>query len=270
MDHVAVGRMWDENADTWTELARAGYDLYRDKLNTPAFLKMLPDVSGLLGLDIGCGEGYNTRLVAGRGARMAAFDISRKFARHAHEAEKDEPLGIQYQCASAVQLPFADATFDFAMATMSFMDMPEHGKVFEEAYRVLSPGGFLQFSITHPCFMTPKWKWVRDDGGDRIGVICGDYFRRTEGQVDEWIFAAAPPEIKAKFRKFRTPRFQRTLSDWMNVLLDTGFALERFDEPYADEQTARECPYVADTRIVPLFLIARCRKPAGASRLAER
>jgi trans-aconitate methyltransferase len=68
MDHEEVGRYWDANAEAWTELVRAGYDHYRDGLNTPAFLEMLPDVEGLAGLDVGCGEGHNTRLVAERGA----------------------------------------------------------------------------------------------------------------------------------------------------------------------------------------------------------
>ena len=45
-------------------LARAGYDVYRDHLNTPAFFQMLPDVTNLRGLELGCGEGYNTRLLA--------------------------------------------------------------------------------------------------------------------------------------------------------------------------------------------------------------
>ena len=69
MDDREVGRMWEGNAEVWTRLARQGYDVYRDHLNTPSFLAMLPEVSGLRGLDIGCGEGNNTRLVAGRGAR---------------------------------------------------------------------------------------------------------------------------------------------------------------------------------------------------------
>jgi hypothetical protein len=42
MGHGEVGGYWDRNADTWIELSRAGYDLYRDLVNTPAFLAMLP------------------------------------------------------------------------------------------------------------------------------------------------------------------------------------------------------------------------------------
>lgn len=30
MDHEEVGRYWNGNAETWTKLARAGYDVYRD------------------------------------------------------------------------------------------------------------------------------------------------------------------------------------------------------------------------------------------------
>ena len=37
MDHAEVGRFWDGNAEAWTELVRAGFDHYRDGLNTPAF-----------------------------------------------------------------------------------------------------------------------------------------------------------------------------------------------------------------------------------------
>jgi 2-polyprenyl-3-methyl-5-hydroxy-6-metoxy-1,4-benzoquinol methylase len=91
MDHEEAGRFWNANADTWTKLARAGYDVYRDYLNTPAFFDMLPDVAGLSGLDLGCGEGHNTRLLAKRGARMTAIDIAEVFIAHARQTEVQEP-----------------------------------------------------------------------------------------------------------------------------------------------------------------------------------
>ena len=125
LDHRAVGALWDENAEAWTTLTRLGYDKYRDHINTPAFMKMLPDVSGLRGLDVGCGEGHNTRLVAQRGARLTAIDIARHFVDYAQAREDREPQGITYLHASAVELPFNDARFNFVMATMSMMDVPD-------------------------------------------------------------------------------------------------------------------------------------------------
>ena len=260
MDHKEVGRMWDANAEAWTTLARQGCDIYRDFLNTPAFMAMLPDVSGLRGLDIGCGEGHNTRMLARRGASMTAIDISKKFIAFAQDKEREEPLGIVYRAASAIELPFADETFDFATAFMSLMDMPDQDKALREAHRVLKPRGFLQFSITHPCFMTTRWRWVRDEAGARVAIECGDYFEGADGQVDEWIFTGATQEQRAEFSKFRVPRFLRTLSAWLNTILDAGFTLERFEEPSADDETLKQCPHLADTRIVAYFLLIRCRK----------
>jgi 2-polyprenyl-3-methyl-5-hydroxy-6-metoxy-1,4-benzoquinol methylase len=50
---------------------------------------MLPDVEGLEGLDIGCGEGHNTSSLARRGACMTGVDISPTFIRYANEAEEN-------------------------------------------------------------------------------------------------------------------------------------------------------------------------------------
>jgi len=256
MDDHEVGQMWDANAEVWTQLARAGYDVYRDRVNTPAFFAMLPEVRGLNGLDIGCGEGHNTRLLAQRGAKMTALDISGTFIRHARNAESEKPLGIEYHIASGAELPFPDRMFDFATAFMSLMDMAEPQRAIREAFRVIKPGGFFQFSITHPCFQTPLWRWIRDESGKRMGVVCGQYFDQKPGRIDEWIFGGAPETN----RKFRIPYFDRTLSEWLNLLLDTGFQVERVAEPHADEKTVGECPAVADTRMVAYFLIIRCRK----------
>lgn len=261
MNHTEVGRCWNANADAWTKLARAGYDVYRDYLNTPAFLAMLPDVTGLSGLDIGCGEGHNTRLLARRGAKMTALDIAANFVAHAQEVEREEPLGICYQVASAVELPFADQSFDFATSFMCFMDIPETGKVLAEVYRILKPGGFLQFSICHPCYDTPHRRNLRDATGRTYAIEVGDYFRNLEGEViTEWLFGAAPPEAKQGLPKFRTPRFTRTLSQWLNLLLAAGFRLEQIEEPCPSDETVRACPDIQDAQVVAYFLHIRGRK----------
>jgi ubiquinone/menaquinone biosynthesis C-methylase UbiE len=234
--------------------------VYRDWLNTPAFFALLPDVAGLTGLDIGCGEGHNTRLLAQRGAMVTAVDIAENFIAHARQAEAQEPRGITYGVASAVELPFPDAAFDFATAFMCFMDIPETDRVLAEAKRVLKPGGFLQFSITHPCYDTPHRRNLRDASGRVYAIEAGGYFHNLNGAISEWLFGAAPPEVKQGLRKFTSPRFTRTLSHWLNLLIDTGFLLERIEEPRPSDETVRACPDMQDAQVVAYFLHVRARK----------
>ena len=261
MDDIEVGRIWDANAEAWTALSRAGYDQSRDVFNTPQFLAILPDIRGKAGLDIGCGEGHNTRLLARRGGRMTALDISSKFLDYARQSERDSPLGIEYIHASAQRLPLPDASFDFATAFMSLMDVPQPESAVLEAFRVVRPGGFFQFSICHPCFQTPRWQWVRDEAGEKIGILCGDYFERRDGQIEEWIFGAAPDELKRRYPKFRIPRFFRTLSEWMNMLIDAGFLITRVQEPAPDEETVNRDPSFRGDRLFAWFLHVQCRRP---------
>ncbi len=265
MNHEEAGRYWNENADAWTALARGGYDVYRDFLNTPAFFELLPDVRGLTGLDVGCGEGHNTRLLADRGARVSAVDVSEAFIAYARQEEARAPRHIDYRVASAVALPFGDATFDFVAAFMSLMDIPETAQVLADAHRVLKPGGFLQFSIEHPCFATPHCRNLRTPDGRSYAIEVGGYFRRLHGEVAEWTFGAAPPEMRNTRRLFRTPKFTRPVSEWLNLLLDAGFVIERLGEPCPDDETVRECPAVQDAQVVAYFLHVRVRKPGRST-----
>lgn len=256
-----MGKLWEENAEAWTLLSRAGYDVYRDQLNTPAFLALLPEVRGLRGLDLGCGEGHNTRLLARRGARMTALDIAPRLIRCAQAAEAREPLGIEYIEGSALGLPFPDESFDFAVAFMSLMDMPEVERVSAEVYRVIVSGGFFQFSITHPFLDVPHRRNLRSPDGRTYAYEVGGYFQELRGEIEEWIFGAAPPAVKAPFPRFRIPRFTRTLSSWVNLLLKSGFVIERLGEPCPSDEDVRACPHVQDAQVVPYFLHARLRKP---------
>jgi SAM-dependent methyltransferase len=163
-------------------------------------------------------------------ARVIGIDISATFVRLAREAEEAHPLGIRYEVASAVDLPFGDASVDFVTAFMSLMDIPETERAFAEIFRVLRPDGFLQFSISHPCFETPHRKTLRDQSGRAYAREVEGYFRRLEGEVEEWLFSAAPPEVHADTRPFRVPRFTWTLSEWLNLLIDTGFVLSNVSE----------------------------------------
>ena len=260
MDWTNVAAHWEGNAEIWTTYSRAGYDIYRDALNTPAFLEMLPPVAGLKGLDLGCGEGTNTRAVAGLGAKMTGLDIAPTFVRYARETEEQDPLGIDYVVGAGETIDFPDESFDFVTAFMSMMDMANQPEVLKGVHRVLKPGGFLQFSILHPCFVPPSRKNIRDESGEAVAVQIADYFDEADGKIERWTFSSIPKEESAKLKPFSIPRFHRTLTTWVSMIVNAGLTIQAFGEPMASEEVALAEPVVADTRVAPIFLHIRAGK----------
>ncbi|MBO9650495.1 MAG: class I SAM-dependent methyltransferase [Variovorax sp.] len=260
MNSNDVANFWEANADAWTRLARLGVDVFRDMLNSPAFFGMLPPVAGLSGLDVGCGEGSNTRQLARLGARMTAIDIAPTFVRNARDAEGTEPLGIDYHVGDGMALPFASRSFDFVTAFMSLMDMPDPVRALHEASRVLRPGGFLQFSILHPCFAPPHREVVRDANGRARAIEIGGYFESTEGRVDTWWFSTLKAKEREQVAPFQTPIFHRTLSDWFDIVLGAGLDIDKIAEPTAGIGSRHADAVVDDTRVAPLSLHIRATK----------
>ena len=249
---------WNANAAAWTELSRAGLDFYRDLVNTPAFFALLPPVDGLACLDVGCGEGHNTRLLAARGARVAAVDVAESFVTAAAEADR---TGISYLIGDGAALPFRAAAFDAVTAFMSLMDVADPERTLGEVARVLRPGGFVQFSVLHPVMSARAGRWVNDESGVRRALPVGDYF--YQGPVTEtWGFTTASARPQASYPPFTITYARRTLAGWLSAVLGAGLVIEAIAEPCADEETVAAHPEVADTRIAPYFLIVRARKPS--------
>jgi 2-polyprenyl-3-methyl-5-hydroxy-6-metoxy-1,4-benzoquinol methylase len=71
-----LARYWDDNAAAWAREVRRGHDVAREFLNNPAFLALIGGLRGRQVLDAGCGDGYNTRILARAGAHMTGVDLS--------------------------------------------------------------------------------------------------------------------------------------------------------------------------------------------------
>ena len=256
-----VGKLWDENARLWTYLIRNGHDLYRDHVNTPGFFSILPDVKGLRGLDIGCGEGDYTRHLAQRGAMMTGVDISPTFIELAQETESNQPLGINYIERNAVDLQFNSCSFEFTTAVLALMNIPDYRSAIKEAYRVLKYGGFLQLSITHPCFWSLQMDWSHDEEGKKRALLCQQYFEGLVQIPSDWIWEWVRDSSYVGGKStFTTVVFKQTLSEWLNALTEAGFVIEKTLEPRPSEESIAAHPEIYDSLIVPFFLVIQCRK----------
>ena len=192
---------------------------------------------------------------------MTGIDVSRVFLRHAVAAERLEPRAIDYVHASAAHVPCADGTFDFVTAFMSLMDMPGLERVLAEIHRVLRPGGFLQASIEHPCFATPYRRNLRDaerpdvrPRGRRLLQAPRRHARpsgRSRRRLPKCVTAVATSGF---------PDSHRPLGQWINLLIDAGFAIERLEEPRPDDEAVRAYPKLQCAQVVAYFLHVRVRK----------
>jgi ubiquinone/menaquinone biosynthesis C-methylase UbiE len=100
-------------------------------------------------LETAAGSGVVTRALApllGEQARYVVTDLNQPMLDHA--ASRQEPdARIEWQRADALDLPFADATFDAVCCQFGVMFFPDRVAGYAEARRVLKAGGRFLFSV---------------------------------------------------------------------------------------------------------------------------
>jgi ubiquinone/menaquinone biosynthesis C-methylase UbiE len=265
LDEEAVAAAWNNrNAEQWAEDVQAGFDLYRELYTLPAFLEFMPPVDGRKVIDLGCGEGSNTRLFAKLGGSMTGVDLSEEMIRRAQQAEDREPLGIRYEVGSFNELSaFGDGQFDGAVSTMALMDGPDLPAALRASHRVLKVGATLCFSVLHPCFVTPALRWLEDGQGGFRGLQVGRYFDKAPF-VEHWRFKRPGADA---VRPFEVPRFPRTLSDYVNAVTAADFRIVKLGESRPSEDLAREHPWLNRWyRHAPLVLFVAAVKEGPRSR----
>ena len=95
-------------------------------------------------LDVGCGSGWATRLLAGFAinGRVTGIDISDEMIRVAREASQSY-ANVDFEIASAEQLPFNDNEFTHAFSMESLYYYRNIPKALSEIHRVLKNGGLF-------------------------------------------------------------------------------------------------------------------------------
>lgn len=260
IDEAAVRDAWDRNAPSWVERVRSGRDLYREVFNNPSFLEFLPSLAGLKVLDLGCGEGTNTRLLAATGADVTGIDLSHEMIAAARAEEALRPLGISYEVGSFTNLDFIpDASFDAAVSTMAMMDGPDFDSAAREIYRLVKPGGSFTFSVLHPCFITPAVRWEKNERGEESGLVVGNYFDES-AFVERWRFSRDPDGVTS--RPFEVPRFPRRLETYTGDLLRAGFQITGLKEPRPSARMVEVHPWLKRWREhAAIFLYLSVVKP---------
>jgi SAM-dependent methyltransferase len=121
-------------------------------------LERLGPVAGLPVLDHGCGHGMAAVVLARRGARVTALDLSERYLAEARRRAEANGVAVQFVQADGERLPFADGTFArvWGNAVLHHLDV---GTAAREVRRVLRPGGRAVFC--EPWGGNPLLTWAR-------------------------------------------------------------------------------------------------------------
>lgn len=230
---------WDRAAQDWITWARTpGHDAfwaYQD-----AFAELVgPGTCEVI--DIGCGEGRQSRLLKGLGHRVTAVDPVLAMV----DAARDMASADDYILAPATSLPLADDSFMLTLMYNCLMDIERVSEALKEAARVTRPGWRLIVSVVHPIADLK----ATDEGWTIDGP---SYF-------DERAFDAT---VEMDGISMRFAGWARSLSTYTDAIAEVGFTNVRFSEPRASAAPIGDRH--ARWRRLPLFLWIEAYKESFA------
>lgn len=208
-------------------------------------LNLLGDVAGLRIVEIGCGGGQNSVVLARRGATVVGIDVSDDQIAFARDLAAAESVPVDFVRSDAADLSFlASAAWDQVLAVYSFPYIEAIDLALAECARVLRTGGRLILSQDHPiraCY------WDETNQEETI-LPARSYFDRRPLR---WPFAGTDVAMTSH---------HRTLAQWIDHLHGAGFAVGRLmefplpadlaDEPWSDEYTAEIAAHLPQTLII--------------------
>jgi SAM-dependent methyltransferase len=215
-DYVAGGeRAWAETEVTW------------GVWNVPeSQLGVLPDVSGLDVIELGCGTAYISAWLARLGARPIGIDNSSQQLATAHRLQDEHDLHFPLIHGNAEAVPLPDASFDLAISEYGAAIWADPYRWIPEAARLLRPGGQLIFLGNGTIFML----CAPDEEDEPAGTqLLRPYFgmHRFEWPDDDSV------------------EFHLGYGDWIRLLRANAFEIEDMIEIQAPEGATTRFPYHA-------------------------
>jgi ubiquinone/menaquinone biosynthesis C-methylase UbiE len=120
------------------------FDPYADDLARRVAAENLGDV-----LELACGTGILTRHLLANlspATRIVATDLSDDMVDYAR-GKLGTSERLEWRQANAMELPFANASFDAVVCQFGWMFMPDKAVAVREVRRVLRPGGTFLFNV---------------------------------------------------------------------------------------------------------------------------
>lgn len=207
--------------------------------------KLMPDFAGKRVLDLGCGYGWHCIYAAERGAEsVTGIDLSEKMLETARQ--KTQSDRVEYLRMAMEDVDFPAGSFDIVFSSLALHYVRDYEALAGRVYQMLAPGGVFLFSVEHPVFTAyGSQDWYYDGEGGILHFPVDNYF--YEGSRE------------AVFLGEKVTKYHRTLTVYLNTLLEAGFTLQNIVEPQPPEDMLG-FPGMKDEMRRPMMLIIKAVK----------
>lgn len=220
----------------------AGYERLRTEdaglnsaIEAPAIAGLLPDVSGLRVVDLGCGFGTACLDYARAGASsVVGVDPSERMLEIARRIEDPVVTFIQ---GYAEDVEFPAGSVDVVVSSLAMHYVADLSAVFARVRVWLAPTGVLVFSMEHPVITASP------DGQTDEGWLLRDYFRRGRRDTSWFVDGVV--------------KYHRTVGDVVTGLVTAGFRLEALLEAEPVDGAVERQPSLTKHLDRPPLLIIR-------------
>jgi SAM-dependent methyltransferase len=230
-EHVRRNRIaWDKFAKDYAEPGRHAWNQKEPSWGIWSIpekeANILPDVSGLDVIELGCGTAYVSSWLARRGARVVGIDNSQEQLKTARAMQEEHHLNFPLLFGNAERVPLPTASFDLAISEYGASIWCDPYKWIPEASRLLRPGGQLIFLVNGTILMlcVPD-----DETKPATRELIREYFGMHRFEF--------PGED-------RSVEFHLGYGNWIRLLRLNNFEIENLIELRPSEGSTTRYPFV--------------------------
>lgn len=197
---------WQSNAHNWIESIDQNQIESRKLITNQAIVEAILKYKPSKVLDLGCGEGWLTRTLTEKGLQAVGIDGTRGLIENARQKEKGIFEVITYEeIIGGVEIPHAP--FDCIVINFGLFLKEEVEDLLRALHKCRLSGAHLIVQTLHPFFKITQEKPYLSNWEENGWAGLGEQY--TEA----------------------FPWYNRTLSDWVRLFIDTGYILEEIQEP---------------------------------------
>jgi 2-polyprenyl-3-methyl-5-hydroxy-6-metoxy-1,4-benzoquinol methylase len=240
-----VAHEWDSIVALRMQQIQDGVDISFEHVLRPCIMNLAMGCDFSNVIDVGCGGGFLSEDLAKISSRVVGVDISGESVCLARQRLQGiENITFVHTSVEDFSEIEPSGSFTLAIANMTLMTVPSLETTVKAISSLLTRGGYFVFTITHPCFWPSYW-----------GYSDASWFNYSREIAVEAPFRISQTEAPGP----KTTHIHRSLENYLNVLIGSGFEIGRLAEPLPSPEIEKR--YLTRWKY-PRFIGIRCiRKP---------